>query len=81
MSKVPYANIIGSVMYVMICTRPDLAHAVSITSRYMSNLGRVHWQAFKWMLRYLRGTSEYGIMHRGSIDQTKEIQHILHVRK
>lgn len=34
MNRIPYSNIIGSIMYVMICTRPDLAHAVSLTSRY-----------------------------------------------
>ncbi|XP_042003806.1 secreted RxLR effector protein 161-like [Salvia splendens] len=73
MKNIPYANIIGSVMYVMICTRPDLAHAVSITSRYMSNPGKAHWQALKWMLRYLRGSSDYGIMYKGFGDQTKDI--------
>lgn len=70
MKQIPYASIIGSVMYIMICTRPDLAHAVSLTSRYMSNPGRVHWQALKWMLRYLKGTSDYGIMYKGFEDQT-----------
>ncbi|XP_042012165.1 secreted RxLR effector protein 161-like [Salvia splendens] len=73
MKNIPYANIIGSVMYVMICTRPDLAHAVSVTSRYMSNPGKSHWQALKWMLRYLKGSSEYGISYKGFRDQTKEV--------
>ena len=39
---VSYANAIGSVMYLMVCTRPDLAYAVSITSRYMKNPGKGH---------------------------------------
>lgn len=72
MKQIPYASIIGSVMYVMICTRPDLAHAVSITSRYMSNPGKAHWQALKWMLRYLRGSADYGIMYRRDEDQTRD---------
>ena len=72
MDKLPYASIIGSVMYVMICTRPDLDHAVSITSRYMSNPGKVHWQALKWLLRYLGGTRDYGIMYKGSVDHTRD---------
>ena len=37
MSKVPYASVIGSLMYAMICTRSDIAHAVGVVSRYMSN--------------------------------------------
>ena len=72
MSKIPYANIIGSVMYVMVCTRPYIAHAVSLTSRYMSDPGRVHWQTLKWILRYLRGSSDYGILSSAGQDQTRD---------
>jgi hypothetical protein len=46
----------------MICTRPDLAQALSIVSKYMSNPGKPHWQAVKWILRYLKGTKQLGIM-------------------
>uniref|UniRef100_A0A2N9IT47 Integrase catalytic domain-containing protein n=1 Tax=Fagus sylvatica TaxID=28930 RepID=A0A2N9IT47_FAGSY len=56
MSKVPYASAIGSLMYAMVCTRPDIAHAVGVVSRYMSNPGKQHWEAVKWILRYLKGT-------------------------
>jgi hypothetical protein len=42
MSKVPYALAIGSWMYAMVCTRPDIAHAVGVMSRYMSNPGKQH---------------------------------------
>ncbi|KAM0986185.1 hypothetical protein EV2_013807 [Malus domestica] len=42
MSRIPYASAIGSLMYAMICTRPDIAYAVSITSRYQSNPGLEH---------------------------------------
>ena len=41
----------------MVCTRPDIAHAVGVVSRYMANPGKKHWEAVKWLLRYLRGTS------------------------
>ena len=57
MSKVPYASAVGSLMYAMVCTRPDIAHAVGVVSRFLSNLGKEHWAAMKWILRYLRGTS------------------------
>ena len=39
MSKIPYASIIGSIMYAMLCTRPDVSYALSMTSRYQSDLG------------------------------------------
>ena len=57
MALVPYASAVGSLMYVIICTRPDIAHAVGVVSRYMANPGKEHWEAVKWLLRYLRGTS------------------------
>ena len=44
-------------MYAMVCTRPDIAHAVGVVSRYMENPGKEHWEAVKWLLRYVRGTS------------------------
>ena len=39
MSRVPYASAVGSLMYVVVCTKPDSAYAVSIVSQFMSNLG------------------------------------------
>jgi hypothetical protein len=58
MAKVPYASAIGSLMYAMVCTRPDIAHAVGAVSRFMTNPGKQHWEAVKWILRYLRGTTD-----------------------
>ena len=40
MSKVPYSLVIGSLMYAMVCTRPDIAHVVGVASRYMNNSGK-----------------------------------------
>ena len=57
MSRVPYASAVGSLMYAMVCTRPDIAHAVGVVSHFLSNPGREHWGAVKWIMRYLRGTS------------------------
>lgn len=62
MANVPYASAVGCLMYAMVCTRPDLAQAVSTVSKYMTNPGREHWRAVKWIFRYLRGTSDYGIV-------------------
>ena len=58
MAKIPYASAIGSLMYAMVCTRPNIGHAVGVVSRFMSNPGKVHWEAVKWILRYLRGTTD-----------------------
>ena len=56
-SKVPYASIVGSLMYVMVCTRSNIVYVVGVVHRYMSNPGREHWVTVKWILWYLRGTS------------------------
>ncbi|GKD97365.1 hypothetical protein Tco_1381262 [Tanacetum coccineum] len=41
-----------------VCTRPDIAYAVSIVSRYLANPGKNHWEAVKWILKYLKGTAD-----------------------
>nr|GEY78011.1 retrovirus-related Pol polyprotein from transposon TNT 1-94 [Tanacetum cinerariifolium] len=56
---------VGSLMYAMVCTRPDIAHAVGVVSRFMSNPGREHWEAVKWLLRYLKGTSNMTLHFKG----------------
>ena len=62
MSAVPYESAVGSLMYLMVCTRPDIAHAVGMVSRYMSNPGRLHWEGVKWIMRYVKGTSNMGLL-------------------
>ncbi|GKE93370.1 hypothetical protein Tco_1574465 [Tanacetum coccineum] len=53
MDRVPYTLAVGNLMYVMVCTRPNLAHAVGVVSRFLSNPGKKHWEAVKWIFRYL----------------------------
>ena len=65
MENVPYASAVGSLMYAMVCTRPDIAHAVSIVSRFLANPGELHWEAIVWIMRYLRGTLGYKICFGG----------------
>ncbi|KAJ9545518.1 hypothetical protein OSB04_025225 [Centaurea solstitialis] len=69
MKSVPYASAIGSIMYAMLCTRPDVAYSVSVTSRYQQNLGEPHWVAVKNILKYLRRTKEMFLVFGGSEDE------------
>uniref|UniRef100_A0A2N9FK26 CCHC-type domain-containing protein n=1 Tax=Fagus sylvatica TaxID=28930 RepID=A0A2N9FK26_FAGSY len=56
MIAVPYAQAVGSLMYAMMSTRPNICHAVGLVSRYQSNSGKAHWQAVKWIFKYLQMT-------------------------
>ncbi|KAK6160134.1 hypothetical protein DH2020_003515 [Rehmannia glutinosa] len=60
-SQVEYSRVIGSLMYLMSCTRPDIAYAVSKLSRYTSNPGHDHWKGIVRILRYLRYTRDFGL--------------------
>jgi hypothetical protein len=61
-----YASAAGSLMYAMVCTRLDIAHAVGVVSRFLSNQGKMHWNAIKWILRYLKGTINHCIYFGGT---------------
>ena len=63
MIGIPYAAAVGSLMYAMVATRPDLAYAVGVVSRYMANPGKRHWEAVKHILRYLRGTTDMALTY------------------
>jgi len=61
MSKVLYASAVGCLMYAMVCTRPDIAQAVSVVTKFLANLGRQYWNTVKWIFRYLKGTTDLSI--------------------
>jgi hypothetical protein len=56
-----YRGIIGSLMHIMVCTRPDIAAAVGIMSRFMENPGLQHWNGVMRILQYLKKTREHGL--------------------
>ena len=56
-----YSQMIGTLMYLSVCTRPDIAQAVGALARYMAAPTVAHWQAAKGILRYIAGTVNYGI--------------------
>jgi len=66
-SRVPYASAVSSLMYAMVCTRLDIAHAVGVFSRFMSKLGKEHSTSVKQVFRYLCGTSDYGLCYQGRL--------------
>jgi hypothetical protein len=52
-------------MYLMVCTRPDIAYAISQLSRYNANHGQEHWNALVHVVRYVKGTKGKGITFKG----------------
>jgi hypothetical protein len=73
MARVPYANATGSLMCVMVCTRPYIAHAVGILSMYISKPRKEPWTTIRRVFRYLLGTSNYVICYEGRPGPHKEI--------
>jgi len=61
--NVPYRQLIGSLMYLAIATRPDLAYSVAILSRFLDSPTKEHWNAGKRVLRYLSNTTDIGITY------------------
>ena len=66
MAHVPYTNAVGSLMYAMMCTQPDICYVVGLVSRFQSNLGLAHWKAVKRILRHLKGIADYILCYQGS---------------
>ena len=62
MSRVPYANVVGSLIYVMVCKRPKISHVVRVVIMYMHDPGKLHRQTVKWILRYLLKTVDVGLV-------------------
>src|SRR3990170_6844374 len=65
MKIIPYASAIGSIIYAMLCTRPDMCLAISLVGRYQSNLGVDQWTAVKNILKYLKRTKDMFLVYGG----------------
>ena len=63
MSRIPFDLAVDSLMYAMLCTRPDICYTMGIVSRYQSDLGEEHWIALKHILKYLRRTRDYMLVY------------------
>ena len=66
MDQQSYQSHVGSLMHLATCTRPDIAYAVGTLARFCSKPNQSHWTAAKRVLRYLKGTSNFGILFRGN---------------
>lgn len=68
--KCSYRGVVGSLMYLAQCTRPDLSYAVGGLSQHLERPGMLHWEAASHVLRYLRGTVHLGITYDGKLAST-----------
>ena len=59
----PYHTAIGSLMYLMVGTRPDLSYAVSLVLRFLAKPRQSHWNAVKQILAYVAGTTDTGLVY------------------
>src|SRR5215216_5950379 len=62
---IPYASAIGSIMYAMLCNRPDVCLTISLAGRYQSNPGVDLWTTFKNILKYLKRTKDMFLVYGG----------------
>ena len=66
MIQIPYASAIGSIMYYMLCTCPDVSFSLSIARRFQANYGEEHWTVVKNILKYLRRTKDMFLIYGDS---------------
>ena len=64
MKTVPYASAIGSVMFAMLCNRPDICFVVGMVSRYQYDLRQEHWTVVKHIIKYLKRTRDYMLVYQ-----------------
>ena len=72
MDRIPYASMIGSIMYVMLYTRPDIALALSVISKYQANPALEHQKVIKYIIKYLRRTNDLLLVYGGILLQQRQ---------
>ncbi|XP_062100743.1 secreted RxLR effector protein 161-like [Humulus lupulus] len=73
MDSVPFASGVGSVIYAMVCTRPDLAYAMSIVGRFIADSGEEHWNPLKWILIYGKGTIDVSLIYSSKFQTQSKV--------
>ena len=66
MKAIPYASKVGSLMYVVLCTRLDICYTVGMVNRYQANPELEHWTVMRHIFKYLRRTRDYMLVYGGS---------------
>ena len=64
MKVVPYSSVVGTLMYVQVCTHPDIVFVVGVLGMYLSDPSQSHWKAAKKVWRYLQGTKDLMLTYR-----------------
>ena len=72
MKDIPYRMAVGRLLYIMCCTRPDIAFAVNSCAKFMGNPGMEHWDAVKRIMRYLKGTATKRLTLGGMINKQSD---------
>jgi Reverse transcriptase (RNA-dependent DNA polymerase) len=72
MKNVSYVSTVGSLMYAMVCTRPDITHTVGVVSHFLLNSGKMHWNTVKWIFRFLKGIINHYIYFGGTSNPVLE---------
>ncbi|GJZ55152.1 retrotransposon protein, putative, ty1-copia subclass [Tanacetum coccineum] len=80
MQNVPYASVVGSIMYAVRCTRPDVAFTQNITtSRFQHNPSDLHWTTVKNILKYLRNTKDMFLVYEGDLKRELRVSYYIDV--
>ena len=74
LARTPYRQAVGSLLYVMVCTRPDIAYAVQAVSQHVTNFRHVHWEAVKRIFTYLKATRDYSLCLGGNSSLQLSVQ-------
>ena len=73
MASIPYKSAIGSLLYLAICTRPDISYAVSALARYSQNPGPEHWTLVKNVVQYVKHTKDHGLFFSKEVMPIEDI--------
>nr|GEY17265.1 hypothetical protein [Tanacetum cinerariifolium]GEY66275.1 hypothetical protein [Tanacetum cinerariifolium] len=71
--RIPYASAIGSIMYAVRCTRPDVAFTQNMASRFQQNPSEEHWTAVKNILKYLRNTKDMFLVYGSNMERELKV--------
>jgi len=63
-NNVPYRQLVGKLLYLAVLTRPDISFSVSLVSKFLESHSESHWKYCKRILRYIKGTNNFGIYYR-----------------